>query len=80
MVPVAQDAAARAREEGYSVSVLDLRWLAPMDMPNLLASVRAANGKAIILHEANITGGFGAEESYAAASIADALDDACCCC
>lgn len=61
MVPVAQDAAARAREEGYSVSVLDLRWLAPMDMPNLLASVRAANGKAIILHEANMTGGFGAE-------------------
>jgi 2-oxoisovalerate dehydrogenase E1 component len=41
--------------------VLDLRWLCPLDDDGLQAAVRGASGKVIVLHEANRTGGFGAE-------------------
>jgi len=46
--------------EGVSVEVVDLRTLAPLDRDTILASVRKT-GKAMVVHEDNLTGGFGAE-------------------
>jgi 2-oxoisovalerate dehydrogenase E1 component beta subunit len=46
--------------EGTSVEVVDLRTLVPLDREAVLASVRKT-GKAMIVHEDNLTGGFGAE-------------------
>lgn len=51
------------REEGASVAVLDLRWLAPLDRRALLAVARHC-GKLMLLHEDTRTGGIG--ESLAA--------------
>lgn len=53
-------AAARLEEEGIGVSVVDLRTLVPLDEEALLEAVRSA-GKVLIVHEATLTGGFGAE-------------------
>ena len=46
--------------EGTSVEVVDLRTLVPLDRETVLESVRKT-GKAMIVHEDNLTGGFGAE-------------------
>ena len=46
--------------EGISVEVVDLRTLLPLDKPTVLASVRKT-GKALVIHEDNLTGGYGAE-------------------
>jgi 2-oxoisovalerate dehydrogenase E1 component len=61
MLPVALEAAKQLAEEGRDVGVLDLRWLCPLDRDGLHAAVRSASGKVVVLHEANRTGGFGAE-------------------
>lgn len=61
MVSRAIDAAARLAEEGIDAAVLDLRWLAPMDEEQLRSVVRAAGGKALVVHEAVVRGGYGAE-------------------
>jgi 2-oxoisovalerate dehydrogenase E1 component len=61
MVLVALEAAKQLAEEGVDVGVLDLRWLCPLDDDGLRAAVKSASGKVIVLHEANRTGGFGAE-------------------
>ena len=53
-------AAERAAQEGIQAEVVDLRTLAPLDRQTVLASVRKT-GKALIVHEDNRTGGFGAE-------------------
>jgi 2-oxoisovalerate dehydrogenase E1 component len=58
---VALEAARQLAESGVDVGVLDLRWLCPLDNDGLQAAVRNASGKVIVLHEANRTGGFGAE-------------------
>ncbi len=55
-----QRAAAEMEKEGFSVEVLDLRTLVPLDEEALYASVRKT-GKAIVVHEAPMTGGFGGE-------------------
>jgi 2-oxoisovalerate dehydrogenase E1 component beta subunit len=47
-------------QEGISVEVIDLRTLLPIDKPTLLGSVRKT-GKAIIIYEDNLTGGYGGE-------------------
>jgi 2-oxoisovalerate dehydrogenase E1 component beta subunit len=60
MVPVAVEAAAAAAERGWSVEVVDLRTLVPLDTEAVLASVRKT-GRAVILHEAPRTCGYGAE-------------------
>jgi pyruvate dehydrogenase E1 component beta subunit len=59
-VVVAEQAAERAAEEGYSVGVLDLRSLVPLDVDALREAV-AACGRAVVLHEGSLTAGFGAE-------------------
>jgi 2-oxoisovalerate dehydrogenase E1 component len=61
MLLVALEAAKQLAEEGFDVGVLDLRWLCPLDREGLQAAVRSASGKVVVLHEANRTGGFGAE-------------------
>jgi pyruvate dehydrogenase E1 component beta subunit len=48
-----------ARNE-VEVEVLDLRSLVPLDLDALAASVRRT-GRAVVVHEAPLTGGFGAE-------------------
>jgi 2-oxoisovalerate dehydrogenase E1 component len=55
------EAAAKLEKGGLGVAVLDLRWLCPLDEDGLLSAVRDAGGHAVVLHEANRTGGFGAE-------------------
>ena len=55
--------------DGPDVEVLDLRCLAPLDEDAVLESVRRTR-RAVVLHEAVVTGGFGAE---LAALISEAL-------
>lgn len=59
-VAVAERAAELAAAEGYSVGVLDLQTLVPLDADGLREAV-AACGRAIVVHEAPRTSGFGAE-------------------
>jgi 2-oxoisovalerate dehydrogenase E1 component beta subunit len=56
-----------AREDGVEAEVVDLRTLRPLDTGTILASV-GKTGKALVVHEANRFGGFGAE---VAATIAE---------
>lgn len=55
------DACQRLSGNGHDVAVLDLRWLSPLDTAAIDAAVAACNGPIMIVHEANLTGGFGAE-------------------
>jgi len=63
----ALQAAEKAAEEGIDVEVVDLRTLYPIDRETILKSVRKTS-KALIVHEDNLTGGYGAE---VAATIAE---------
>ncbi len=45
---------------GISAAVLDLRSLVPLDVDGLVKAVQAT-GRAVVVHEAPLTGGFGAE-------------------
>ncbi len=60
MVPICEEAARLAGEKGWSCEVLDLRTLLPFDAEAIVASVRKT-GRAIVVHEAPRTAGFGAE-------------------
>ena len=60
-------AAEMAAKEGISVEVVDLRTLLPVDKATILSSVKKT-GKALVVHEDNLTGGYGGE---VAAIIAD---------
>ncbi|MEI7745167.1 MAG: transketolase C-terminal domain-containing protein, partial [Chloroflexota bacterium] len=61
MAQVSLRAADRLADEGISASVLDLRWLNPLDEEAIAAALKASAGRLLIAHEANLTGGFGAE-------------------
>jgi 2-oxoisovalerate dehydrogenase E1 component len=60
MVSRALAAAATLEREGISVEVIDPRTLRPLDEETILASVRKT-GRLVVVHEAVVTGGFGAE-------------------
>ena len=68
---LAQEAAEQLAAEGIEATVLDLRWLAPLDDAAIAAAVERT-GRVLIAHEANLTGGFGAE---IAARIGETLFD-----
>ena len=60
MVLTALDAATELEQEGLDVEVIDLRTLAPLDKPAILASVMKTS-RVMVLHEASRTGGIGGE-------------------
>ena len=62
MVPRALAAAETLSREGIGVEVIDPRTLCPLDEDTILSSVRKTS-RALIVHEAWTTGGFGAEVS-----------------
>jgi len=62
MVPVAEKTAADAASEGVDVEIIDPRTLWPIDIAMIEASVKRT-GRAVVLHEAPRTCGFGAEIS-----------------
>ena len=55
------EAADSLKQDNIDASVLDLRWLSPLDEEALLSAVENAGHRAVVAHEANVTGGFGAE-------------------
>lgn len=54
------EAAAKLSSEGLQASVLDLRWLSPLDEESIFELVRRC-GRVLVVHEAAQSGGFGAE-------------------
>ncbi|MEZ0092717.1 alpha-ketoacid dehydrogenase subunit beta [Streptacidiphilus sp. EB129] len=60
MVKVCLEAAAAAAEDGVSLEVVDLRSLSPVDFDGLAESVRRT-GRAVVVHEAPVFLGMGAE-------------------
>ncbi|MGO8884188.1 MAG: alpha-ketoacid dehydrogenase subunit beta [Streptosporangiaceae bacterium] len=60
MVRTCAEAAVAARADGRSLDVIDLRSLAPLDTETIFASVRRT-GRCVVVHEATVTGGIGAE-------------------
>jgi 2-oxoisovalerate dehydrogenase E1 component len=67
MVDAALAAADRLAADGIQASVLDLRWLSPLDDEAIAEAVSRCN-RVLICHEANVTGGFGAEVAARIAS------------
>ncbi len=57
----AEEAADLLAAEGVAATVLDLRWLSPLDEEAIGEAVSSSGGRALVVHEANLTGGFGAE-------------------
>jgi len=60
MVRTCMEAAVAAREDGRALDVIDLRSLSPLDLATIVASVRKT-GRCVVVHEAPVTGGLGAE-------------------
>ncbi len=60
MVVETMDAAERLAADGVTCDVLDVATLTPLDMPTILTSVEKT-GRCVIVHEAALTAGFGAE-------------------
>jgi 2-oxoisovalerate dehydrogenase E1 component len=71
MVPRALSAATVLERDGISVEVVDPRTLQPLDEETILASVRKTN-RLLVVHEACVRGGFGAE--VAALAVDKAFD------
>jgi len=72
MVHEALQAAAKLKEKGISVEVIDLRTISPLDMETILESV-AKTHRLVIAHEAVVNGGIGGE--IAARVIQDGFDE-----
>ena len=60
MVRTALDAAKAAEDEGWDLEVVDLRSLVPFDAATVVESVKKT-GHAVVVHEAVVSSGFGAE-------------------
>lgn len=54
------NAAKKLEDEGYSVEVIDIRTIIPLDEETIFNSIKKTN-KAIVIHEDTLTAGFGAE-------------------
>ncbi len=50
----------KLEEEGYSVELIDIRTIVPLDVDTIYKSVRKT-GKVVVAHEDTLTAGFGAE-------------------
>ncbi|HEV2274208.1 MAG TPA: transketolase C-terminal domain-containing protein, partial [Acidobacteriaceae bacterium] len=61
MLRAALEASDQLQSEGVQAAVLDLRWLCPLDQRALQQALAASSGRVVVAHEANLTGGFGAE-------------------
>jgi len=61
------NAARKLEQEGFSVEVIDIRTIVPLDEESIYKSVKKTN-KAVVIHEDTFTAGFGGE---IAARIAD---------
>ena len=53
-------AEAAAAETGIDAEIIDLRTLLPLDLDTIVASVKKT-GRCVVVHEATLTSGFGAE-------------------
>ncbi len=71
MLHYSLEAAERLSKDGVEVEVVDPRTLVPLDKQTILESVKKT-GKALVVYEANRTGGYGAE---IAATIAEEAFD-----
>ncbi len=60
MIPLCEEAAKMAEEQGISVEIVDLRSIIPFDINTMVASVKKT-GRAVVIHEAPKTAGFGGE-------------------
>jgi pyruvate dehydrogenase E1 component beta subunit len=60
MVRTCAEAAIAAASDGRSLEVIDLRSLSPLDTGTIFESVRRT-GRCVVVHEAPVTGGLGAE-------------------
>lgn len=60
-LPLMLEAAEQLQVDGIEASVLDLRWLSPLDDAAIDSVVKESDGYVLVVHEANVTGGVGAE-------------------
>jgi len=59
-VEICELAGAKLAEEGISAEVIDLRTLVPLDIESIVGSV-VKTGRCVVVHEAPLSAGFGAE-------------------
>ena len=69
MVHETEFAAKKLLDEGYSIEIVDIRTISPLDTDTIFESVKKT-GKVIVIHEDSLTAGYGAE-------IAAAISDGC---
>lgn len=73
-VPTCLAAADQLSSAGVDAEVIDLRWLNPLDMDTVLESL-ARTRRGVVVHEANLTAGLGAEvAARATESLFDLLE------
>ena len=60
MVHMVSEVVSKLDSEGVSVEIIDLRTLSPIDMETILVSIKKTS-KLLIVHEAPLTCGLGAE-------------------
>lgn len=60
MIPLVKASQRELEEEGYSVEIIDLISLAPIDIDTIVKSVKKT-GRVLVVHEAPSTAGLGAE-------------------
>jgi pyruvate dehydrogenase E1 component beta subunit len=59
-VRTCQDACEEALADGVAIELIDLRSLVPLDLDTIMESVKKT-GRAVVVHEAQVTSGFGSE-------------------
>jgi len=59
-VRTCQEACEEAAADGVEIELIDLRSLVPLDLTTIMESVRKT-GRAVVVHEAQVTSGFGGE-------------------